>query len=105
MANRFITDTRVVNVESSEGADMSEQPYTPPDWPRFMFAADGRSQQFQSQEEVDATGEQWFKTPAEAQQAQQASQARQPSPPPPSTHPPDDEGSTGEAPPHTPRRR
>jgi hypothetical protein len=89
---------------------MSEQPYTPPDWPRFMFAADGRSQQFQSQEEVDATGEQWFKTPAEAQQAQQASQARQQSPPasPPPPHappPPPEPEEPDEAPPHAPRRR
>jgi hypothetical protein len=105
MANQFLTDTRVVNVEPSEGAEMSETaPYTPPEWPRFMFAADGRSQQFQSQEEVDATGEQWFKSP---QEAQQASQARQPaSPPPPHAPPPPPEPEEpDEAPPHTPRRR
>jgi hypothetical protein len=86
---------------------------TPPEWPRFMFHADGRSQQFASQDEVDATGEPWHRTPQEAQQAQQASQARQQShqasqpSPPPSAPQPDDEGEKGpdEAPPHTPRRR
>jgi hypothetical protein len=87
----------------------------PPEWPRFMFHADGRSQQFASQEEVEATGEPWHRTPQEAQQAYQASQARQqshqPSQPPPSPTPsspqPEDEGEggAGEAPPHTPRRR
>lgn len=83
----------------------------PPEWPRFMFHADGRSQQFASQEEVEATGEPWHRTPQEAQQAQQASQARQQPPqasqpapqvPPP---PPADDDSPDEPPPHTPRRR
>jgi hypothetical protein len=88
----------------------------PPEWPRFMFHADGRSQQFASQEEVEATGEPWHRTPQEAQQAQQASQARQQSHqasqspqasqgPHQEPTPPENEGSTGEAPPPTPRRR
>jgi hypothetical protein len=83
----------------------------PPEWPRFMFHADGRSQQFASQEEVDATGEPWHRTPQEAQQAQQASQSRQQSPqsqPQESPTPPPDaegEGMPGEDRPHTPRRR
>jgi hypothetical protein len=76
----------------------------PPEWPRFMFHADGRSQQFASQEEVDATGETWYRTPQEAQQAQQ-----QASPPPPPVTPPppddEDEGSPGADRPHTPRSR
>jgi hypothetical protein len=72
----------------------------PPEWPRFLFAADGRSQQFASQEEVDATGETWYRTPQEAQQAQPP--ASQPPVPPPL---PDDEGSAGEDRPHTPRSR
>lgn len=86
---------------------MSETaPYTPPEWPRYLFHADGRSQQFNSQEEVDATGEPWHRSPQEAQQAQQASQARQQSPPPPPVHPtPPEPEEPDEAPPHAPRRR
>ena len=104
--NTFLTDTRVVNVEPSEGADMSEGPYTPPEWPRFLYKHGETPRQFNSQDEAEQAGGGWHRTQAEADQAQQASKARQQSPPPPPVHPPPPEPEEpDEAPPHAPRRR
>jgi hypothetical protein len=92
---------------------MSETaPYTPPEWPRFLFKHGEAPRQFQSQEEADQAGGGWHRTQEEADQAQQqASQARPqsppPAPPPQAPPPPEDEGesSPGEDRPHTSRRR
>jgi len=84
MSNVILTGTRVVIVEPPEGADMGE--YIPPEWPRFLFHADGRAQPFASQAEADATGEKWYRT------AQEAEAAAPPAPPaeeaPPAASPP-----------------
>ena len=86
---------------------MSEGPYTPPEWPRFLYKHGETPRQFNSQEEAEQAGGGWHRTQAEADQAQQASQARQPaSPPPPHAPPPPPEPEEpDEAPPHAPRRR
>jgi hypothetical protein len=54
-----------------EGAGMTEA-YEPPPWPRFLFRHGGPPQQFASQADADATGEQWHRSQAEADAAGQA---------------------------------